>query len=102
MATLRHLGFKSAAQSVLSAHLMRFWLSHEYVLGDLSLTRGEESLGLQTSQYLKACLANPTNTIFSLHFFTHVVASFILEIHSRVSLLRIWFIFNLSSSSGIH
>jgi len=102
MATLRHLGFKSPAQSVLSAHLMRFCLSHEYVLGDLSLTRSEESLGLQSSQYLKACFADPTNTIFSLHFFTHVVASCILEIHSRFSLLIIWVIFNLSSSSGIH
>jgi len=29
------------AQRVVAAHLMRFWPSHQYVLGDFSLTRSE-------------------------------------------------------------
>jgi len=42
------------AQRVITAHLMRFWPSHQYVLGDISLTRSEQTLGLQSSQRFKA------------------------------------------------
>jgi len=47
---------------------MRFWPSHQYVLGDISLTRSEQTLGLQRSQRFKACPTDPNDTIFGLHF----------------------------------
>jgi len=56
------------AQRVITAHLMRFWPSHQYVLGDISLTRSEETLGLQSSQRFKACPTDPDDTNFGLHF----------------------------------
>jgi len=56
------------AQRVITAHLMRLWPSHQYVLGDISLTRSEQTLGLQSSQRFKACPADPDDTIFGLHF----------------------------------
>jgi len=56
------------AQRVITAHLMRFWPSHQYVLGDISLTRSEQTLGLQSSQCFKACPTDPDDTIFGLHF----------------------------------
>jgi len=34
---------------------MRFWPSHLYLLKDIALTRSEQTLGLQSSQRLKAC-----------------------------------------------
>jgi len=55
-------------QRVITAHLMRLWPSHQYVLGDISLTRSEQTLGLQTSQRFKACPADPDDTIFGFHF----------------------------------
>ena len=56
------------AQRVITAHLMRFWPSHQYVLGDISLTRNEKTLGLQSPQRFKACPTDPNNTIFGLQF----------------------------------
>jgi len=56
------------AQRVITAHLMRFGPSHQYVLGDISLTRREQTLGLQSSQRFKACPTDPDNTIFGLYF----------------------------------
>jgi len=56
------------AQRVMTAHLMRCWPSHQYVLGDISLTRSEQSLSLQSSQCFKACPTDPDDTIFGLHF----------------------------------
>jgi len=56
------------AQRVITAHLIRLWPSHQYVLGDISLTRSEQTLGLQSSQRLKVCPADPDDTIFGLHF----------------------------------
>jgi len=47
---------------------MRFWPSHQYVLGDISLTCSEQILGLQSSQRFKACPTDPDDTIFGLHF----------------------------------
>jgi len=47
---------------------MRFGPSHQYVLGDISLTRREQTLGLQSSQRFKACPTDPDNTIFGLYF----------------------------------
>jgi len=41
-------------QRVLTAHIMRVWPSHQHVLGDISLTRSEQTLGLQSSQRFKA------------------------------------------------
>jgi len=32
------------AQRVITAHVMRLWPSHQYVLGDISLTRSEQTL----------------------------------------------------------
>jgi len=46
---------------------MRCWHSHQYVLGDISLTRSEQTLGLQSSQSFKACPTDPDDTIFGLH-----------------------------------
>ena len=43
-------------QRMITAHLMRLWPSHQYVLGSISLSRSEQSLGLQSSQRFKACL----------------------------------------------
>ena len=37
------------AQRVITAHLMRCWPSHQYVLGNISLTRSEQILGLKSS-----------------------------------------------------
>jgi len=50
------------------AHLMRLWPSHQYVLGEISLTHSEQTLGLQSSQRFKACPADPNDTIFGLYF----------------------------------
>ena len=58
------------AQRVITAHLMRLWPSHQYVLGGISLSRSEQTLGLQSSQRFKACPADPDGTIFGLHFHT--------------------------------
>jgi len=55
------------AQRVITAQLMRFWPSHQYVFGDISLTRSEQNLGLQSSQRFKACPTDPDDTIFVLH-----------------------------------
>jgi len=55
------------AHCVITAHLMRFWPSHQYVLGDISLTRIEQTLGLQSFQRFKACLTDPDDNIFGLH-----------------------------------
>jgi len=38
------------------------------VLGNISLTRSEQTLGLQSSQRSKACPTDPDDTIFGLHF----------------------------------
>jgi len=54
------------AQRVITAYLMRLWPSHQYVLGDISLTRSEQTLGLQSFQRFKACSADPNDTISSL------------------------------------
>ena len=56
------------AQRVITAHLMRSWPSHRYMLSEISLTRSEQTLGLQSSQRFKACPADPDYTIFGLHF----------------------------------
>ena len=56
------------AQCVITAHLMRCWPSHQYVLGDISLTRSEQTFGIQSSQRFKACPTDPNDTIFGLHF----------------------------------
>jgi len=55
-------------QRVITAHLMCFWPSHEYVLVDIFLTRSEQTLGLQSCQHFKACPTDPKDTIFGLHF----------------------------------
>jgi len=55
-------------QRVITAHLMRVWPPHQYVLGFFSLTRSEQTLGLQSSQRLTACPTDPYDTIFGLHF----------------------------------
>jgi len=47
------------AQRVITAHLMRCWPSHQYVLGDISLTRSEQTVGLQSSQRFKTCPTDP-------------------------------------------
>jgi len=56
------------ALRVITAHLMHFWPSHQYVLGDLSLTRSEQTLSLHSSQRFKACPTDPDDTIFGVHF----------------------------------
>jgi len=56
------------AQRVITTHLMRCWPSHQYVLGDISLTRSKQTLGLQSSEHFKACSTDPDDTIFGLHF----------------------------------
>jgi len=56
------------AQRVITAHLMRLWPSNQYVLGGISLSRSEQTLGLQSSQHFKACPADPDDTIFGSHF----------------------------------
>jgi len=63
------------AQRVITAHLMRLWPSHEYVLSNISLPHSEQILGLQNSQRFKACPADPNDTIFGLHFPTPVTDS---------------------------
>jgi len=55
------------AQSVITAHLMRFWPSHQHLLGNISLTSSEQTLGLQSSQRFKVCPTDPDATIFGLH-----------------------------------
>ena len=52
------------AQHVIMVHLMRFWPSHQYVLGDISLTRSDQTLGLQISQRFKTCPTDPDDIIF--------------------------------------
>ena len=71
------------AQRVITAHLMRCWPYHQYVLGDIFLTRSEQTLGLQSSQRFKACPTDPDDTILDLHFPTHVTDS---QVHSDLSL----------------
>ena len=56
------------AQRVITAHLMHCWPYHQYVLGDIFLTRSEQTLGLQSSQRLKACPTDRDDTIFGLNF----------------------------------
>jgi len=56
------------AQRVITDHLMCFWPSHRYVLSNISLTRSEQTLGLQSSQLFRACPTDPNGTIFDLHF----------------------------------
>ena len=53
------------AQRVITAHFMCFGPSHQYLLGDISVTRSEQS---QSSQRFKACPADPDDTISGLHF----------------------------------
>ena len=62
-------------QRVITAHLMRFWPSHQYVLGDISLTCSKQTLGLQSSQRFKACPTDSNDTIFGLHFPTPATES---------------------------
>jgi len=47
---------------------MRLWPSHQYVLGEISLTRSEQTLGLQRSQCFKTCPSDPDDIIFDVHF----------------------------------
>ena len=47
---------------------MRCWPSHQYALGNISLTRSEQTLGLQSSHRWKTCPTDPDDTIFGLHF----------------------------------
>jgi len=56
------------AQRVITAHLMRFWPSYENVLGDMSLTRSDQTFGLQSSQRFKACPTDPDDSISGHHF----------------------------------
>ena len=56
------------AQRVITAYLMRLWPSHQYVLGDISLTRSGQTFSLQSSQQFKACPTDLDDTIFGLHF----------------------------------
>jgi len=56
------------AQRVITDHLMLCWPSHQYVLGDIFLTRSEQTLCLLSSQRFKACPTDPNDTIFGLHF----------------------------------
>jgi len=58
------------AQRAITAHLRRLWPSHQYLLGDISLTRSEQTLGLQSSHCFKACPTHPDDTIFGFHFLT--------------------------------
>jgi len=53
------------AQRVITAHLMRCWPSHQYVLGDISLTRSEQTLSLQRSQRFQACPTDPDDTFLA-------------------------------------
>jgi len=54
----------------------------QYVLGNISLTRSEQTLGLQSSQHFKACPADPNDTIFGLHFPTPTTDSQVQADHS--------------------
>ena len=54
------------AHCVITAHLMRFWPFHQYLPGNIFLTRSEQSLGLQSFQSFKACPTHPDDTIFGL------------------------------------
>ena len=59
------------AQRVITVHLMRLWPSHQYVIGDISLTRSEQTLGLQSSQRFKTYPEDPDDTIFGLSHAYH-------------------------------
>jgi len=61
---------------------MSCWPSHQYVLGDISLTRSEQTLGLQSSQRFMACPTDPDDTIFGLHFPTPATDSLVQADHS--------------------
>ena len=56
------------AQRVITFHLMRFWFSHQFLLGDISLTCSKQTLGLQSSRRFKACPTNLDDNIFCFHF----------------------------------
>jgi len=75
------------AQLVITAHLTRLWPSHQYVLGDISLTRSEQILGLQSSQHFKACPTHPDDTIYGLHFCTPATDS---QVQADPSLEEMW------------
>jgi len=62
---------------------MSLWSSHQYVFGDISLTRSDQSLGLQSSPCLKACPTESDDTIFGLHFPTPATDS---QVHADPSL----------------
>jgi len=47
---------------------MCVWPSHQYLIGDISLIRSEQSLGLHNFQRLKVCPADPDYTILGMHF----------------------------------
>jgi len=55
------------AQHVITAQLMHLWPSDQYLLGDIALTRSEQTLGLQSSQRFMAFPIDPDDTIFGLH-----------------------------------
>ena len=54
-------------QRVIMAQLMHYWLSHQYVLGDLSLSRSDELLGLKSFKRFKT-YPTPFLTFTFLHF----------------------------------
>jgi hypothetical protein len=47
---------------------MRFWPFHQYLLGDIAVTRSEQTLSLQSAQCFMACPTDRDDTIFDLHF----------------------------------
>jgi len=47
---------------------MRFRHPHQYLLGEIFLTRSEQTLSLQNSQRFKASPADPDDSSFGLHF----------------------------------
>jgi len=55
-------------QRVITSHLMRLLPSHQYVPGNIFLTRSEQTLDLQSSQRFKACPTDPNDILFGLHF----------------------------------
>ena len=79
MATLRRLQFPHGVRSWLTSY------SHQYLLGDISLTRSVQTLGLQSSQHFKACPPDPDDTIFGLHYPTPPTDS---QIQANPSLLE--------------
>jgi len=62
----------SLPQRVITAHLVRFRPTYQYLLDDISLTRSEWSLGPQSSQRFKACPTDPNYTIFGPAHSEHV------------------------------